>query len=216
MSPASSTSAEHVTRVSAARWGQSEFFGGLAVAAVVVHRQSERALGALGLSGWREASPRALEALAGKVERIVPSERLLIDAARYNKAVKAKGGVSALIRWAMERVCGGLLERYPECRAAVCEPLPYDGEAFTPGRNVFVVMPGEGYVDCALEAAGAVARWLYLDRRAEMERKLGLCLQGDEASVGSQILREHGAPVLSQVAKLDGELGVSLLARVGA
>ncbi|MBI3893400.1 MAG: hypothetical protein HY303_17925 [Candidatus Wallbacteria bacterium] len=203
---------EHVTRVATARWGHQEFFGGLSVAAVVAHKQASLALSRLGFENRRLAQGPELETLARQVERIVPSERLLIEAARYNKACKAKGGVVALIRWATERVVGELLKRYPECKAVVCEPFDANEAGLRLGPGVLVVMPGEGYQDVALDGARAVARWLYADRRAILERKMGVSLQGDARIIGTQILARHGEPALYEIAKMDTPLGASILA----
>lgn len=200
-------------RIATARWGENEFFGGVAVAALYVDSQRTRALAGLSALGdWsRLALPQA-EALAGLIERIVPADRLLIEPARYNKACSGKGGPAELMQWAHRRVCEQLLARFPASQMVLCR-LPADGrpERLTLESEVPTVSPGPGFEDVALEAAGALARWLYLDRRATLAQKMGLCLEGDARQVGAGILREHGEAILRQIAKVHQPTGTDIL-----
>jgi hypothetical protein len=202
-----------VPRIATARWGEDEFFGGVAVAAVFVDPQRTRALAGLkALENWSRLTLREAEVLAGQVERIVPADRLLIEPARYNKAYSGKGGSGELMQWAHRRVCEQLLARFPASQIVLCR-VPGDGppERLTLDSGVPTVSPGAGFEDVALEAAGALARWVYLDRRVALGQKMGLCLEGDDRQVGAGILRSHGEAVLRQVAKIHQPTGNDLL-----
>ncbi len=104
------------------------------------------------------------------------------------------------------------MERYPECKIVLCEPLEDGGGTsigLGPGRPI--VWPGEGFEDVALDAARVLSRWLYRSRREALEESTGLTFRGDEMQIGKDILKRFGPPMLYDVAKMDSPTGRQLL-----
>ena len=194
--------------------GKGDFFGPLVIAcAYVGTKEQAEELRKLGVRDSKEIhSDAAIAKIAEGIRRIIQGKAgmVAIGPEAYNRMYAKIGNLNRLLAWGHARALENLLDRAPECTAALADQ--FGSEHFirdalmAKGRSIELRQKTKAESDIAVAAASILARAEFVRRLAQLEQQTGIKLPkgaGSSVEAAARILADRGgAEELSKVAKM--------------
>jgi ribonuclease HIII len=193
--------------------GKGDFFGPLVIAGVYVDRQIARRFLDVGIQdSKRIGSDARIHALAKEIRQTAHAgvEVVAIGPARYNELYEKFGNLNSLLGWGHARVIENLLERIPDCPRSLSDKFAdvrvIENALLKHGRSIQIEQRTRAESDVAVAAASIIAREAFIDwlerKGKELGAKLGRGVSAEIKETARKIVKEHGAAILRQVAKV--------------
>ena len=192
--------------------GKGDFFGPLVVSCVYVENENTaQELAALGVRDSKQIrSDKKIAEIARKIMGIVAGKFavVVIGPEAYNRAYAKIGSLNRLLAWGHARALENLLEKAPECPAALADKF---GEEYLirnalleKGRKIRLDQRTKAESDIAVAAASILARNEFVRRLEALA-----ALAGEEA-----LPKGAGIPVDHVAARIAGSGGAELLEKL--
>lgn len=192
--------------------GKGDFFGPLVISCVYVEDDSvAAALSALGVRDSKQIrSDKKIAEIARKIMGIVAGKFVVvvIGPEAYNRAYAKIGSLNRLLAWGHARALENLLEKVPECPAALADKF---GEEYLirnalleKGRKIRLDQRTKAESDIAVAAASILARNEFVRRLEALASHAGV----EELPKGASAAVDHVA------ARIAGSGGADLLEKV--
>ncbi len=193
--------------------GKGDFFGPLAACAAFTDPETEPKLISAGVRDCKLIkNDSQLLKIADDALRIMRGRAAVvaIGPEAYNRMYSSFGSLNRLLAWAHAKALENLLERVPECTAALADKFGDDSlirNALGPkGRAIELVQHTKAESDIAVAAASVLARAAFLRKLAVLSKEAGITLPKgagpgvDEAA--SRLAVSGGAELLGKFAKM--------------
>jgi ribonuclease HIII len=193
--------------------GKGDFFGPLVIAGVYVDREIARRFLDAGIQdSKRIGSDARIHALAKEIRQAARAgiEVVAIGPPRYNELYEKFGNLNSLLGWGHARVIENLLERIPDCSRSLSDKFAdvrvIENALLKHGRRIQIEQRTRAESDIAVAAASIIAREAFIDwlerKGKELGAKLGRGVSAEIKETARKIVKEHGAVILRQVAKV--------------
>jgi ribonuclease HIII len=193
--------------------GKGDYFGPLVIAAAYVTEKTEPILRKMGVRDSKTiSSDAAIRSLAERIRRTVDGAfaLVIVGPTAYNRMYANIGNLNRLLAWGHARALENLLEKAPECRAAISDKFGNESlierALLEKGRTVKLTQIVKGERDLAVAAASILARDGFVRKIDALGKEIGIVLPkgaGPEVlRVGREIVRSRGSDALGPVAKL--------------
>ena len=204
--------------------GKGDYFGPLVTAGVRVDRRAADAIVALGVTDSKRLGADAIARLASAIRSRLRGDWAVVAIAprRYNALYeqnRGRGrGINGLLAWSHGRVVRDLDDKGVDYEAVVVD-------RFAAQRVIAGAMPRDTRVlarpraedNPAVAAASILARATYLSRLETLSERFGVQLGSGAGpaviEAGRELVRQHGADVLTDVGKADFRTTDTILGR---
>jgi len=198
----------HLPRIGVDEAGKGDYFGDLVVAGVYLDALGELTAENIGVKDSKKLSDARVPAMAREIKKELPHDIVRISPAKYNELYEKMGNLNRLLAWAHARVIENLIEK-TGAGLAVSDQFGsaevLQNAMLRAGRQIRLVQITQGERDLAVAAASILARATFLQRLQSLSKETGVELPKGcthVLSVGRQLYRKGGLPLLRQVAKL--------------
>lgn len=194
--------------------GKGDFFGPLVVACVfVADEESARKLAEIGVRDSKLIkNDKIILRIASEIRKIVNGKFSIvaIGPEAYNSFYEKIQSLNRLLAWGHARALENLLEKAPECTAALADKFGDESlirnALLKAGRSIRLDQRTKAESDIAVGAASILARAEFVRRMTELGEKHGVLLPkgaGEQVDrVAAQLALAGGATLLRQVAKM--------------
>ncbi|MDQ6912737.1 MAG: ribonuclease HIII, partial [Verrucomicrobiota bacterium] len=193
--------------------GKGDFFGPLVIAGVYVDRGIARKFMEAGVQdSKRIGSDARIRTLAEAIRKTHGAliETVTIGPAKYNELYEKFGNLNSLLGWGHARVIENLVVRKPNCPRALSDKFAdarvIERALQQHGKTIVVEQRTRAESDPAVAAASIIAREAFidwLDRKGKaLGQKLGRGVSAAVKDSAKGLVKEHGAEVLREVAKI--------------
>lgn len=193
--------------------GKGDFFGPLVIAGVYVDRGIARHFMEAGIQdSKRIGSDARIRALADVIRKThgAIADTVVIGPERYNDLYEKFGNLNSLLGWGHARVIENLLAKRPDCPRALSDKFAdarvIERSLLQRGREIKLEQRTKAESDLAVAAASIIAREAFISWLDARGKALGIKLgRGVSASVkqtARDLVAQHGAEILRQVAKV--------------
>lgn len=193
--------------------GKGDFFGPLVVAAAFVDSHAVSQLEKAGVKDSKLIkSDRKIALIASEIHRIIPNQyvTVTIGPEAYNRFYDKIGNLNKLLAWGHARALENLLEKVPECKAAIADKFGNEHlitkALMEKGKNIELTQKTKAEQDIAVATASILARNGFVQRLAKMEIELGMRLPKgagepvDKAAI--EIAKKFGMEKFKSIAKI--------------
>lgn len=194
--------------------GKGDFFGPLVVSCVYVENEdvSEK-LSALGVRDSKQIkSDKKIAGIASEIMKLVQGKFaiVVIGPEAYNRAYAKIGSLNRLLAWGHARSLENLLEKAPECPAALADKFGDEhlirNALLENGRKIHLDQRTKAESDIAVAAASILARAEFVRRLEALAGIAGVDTLPKGAgsqvdSVAAQIAGSGGAELLEKISK---------------
>ena len=205
--------------------GKGDFFGPLVIAGAYVDRSIARKLLDYGvMDSKRIGSDRRIKALAEAIRQTpgLAHNVVLIGPERYNQLYTRFGNLNDLLGWGHARVIENLLKERPDCPRSLSDKFANERVVLRAlidaGRRIKVEQQTKAEADVAVAAASILARERFVSWLENKGKELGVTLPKGVSAVvktaAEELVRKHGAQVLTKVAKMHFRTAAEILERV--
>jgi ribonuclease HIII len=189
--------------------GKGDYFGPLAVAGVLVTKETALELTRLGVRDSKQLSDTAIRTLAPAIKIICPHSVATITPREYNGLYPRMRNLNRLLAWGHARVIEVILSNHP-CSHAITDQFGderYLNDALLEkGRQITLIQRAHAESDPAVASASILARESFLKGLETLSLKYQIELpKGASQSVieaGREFVSRHGKGKLKEVAKL--------------
>jgi ribonuclease HIII len=203
-----------VPRIGVDESGKGDFFGPLVVAGVFVGGDAVLQLKDAGIRDSKQISSdkriaelaKTIRKTAGVVTTVVP-----IGNEAYNRLHAKMANVNSILGWGHARVIENLLatSAAKDCKRAISDQFGnkriVQQALMERGKKIELIQRHKAESDIAVAAASIIARDEFVARLHRLSKKYGVELpKGASAAVeeaGRELVKKHGAEILSKVAK---------------
>ena len=191
--------------------GKGDFFGPLVVAGVYLDADTAMAMHELGVKDSKQiSSDKRIGELAKEIRAATKWTVVPIGNESYNRLQAQMGNVNNLLGWGHARVIENLLAKVPGATKAISDQFGnrtiIQRALMERGRKIELVQRHKAESDLAVAAASILARDEFVRRLRLLGKEVGLALpKGASQAViaaGIALVKKHGAPALSKVAKM--------------
>ncbi|HZC34218.1 MAG TPA: ribonuclease HIII [Chthoniobacterales bacterium] len=205
--------------------GKGDFFGPLVIAGAYVDRSIARKLLDYGvMDSKRIGSDRRIKALAEAIRQTpgLAHNVVLIGPERYNQLYARFRNLNDLLGWGHARVIENLLKERPDCPRSLSDKFANERVVLRAlidaGRRIKVEQQTKAEADVAVAAASILARERFVSWLENKGKELGVTLPKGVSAVvktaAEELVRKHGAQVLTKVAKMHFRTAAEVLERV--
>ena len=194
--------------------GKGDFFGPLVVSCVYVENEDvAEKLSALGVRDSKQIkSDKKIAGIASEIMKLVQGKFaiVVIGPEAYNRAYAKIGSLNRLLAWGHARSLENLLEKAPECPAALADKFGDEhlirNALLENGRKIHLDQRTKAESDIAVAAASILARAEFVRRLEALAGIAGLDTLPKGAgsqvdSVAAQIAGSGGAELLEKISK---------------
>ena len=194
--------------------GKGDFFGPLVVSCVYVENEDvAEKLSALGVRDSKQIkSDKKIAGIASEIMRLVQGKFaiVVIGPEAYNRAYAKIGSLNRLLAWGHARSLENLLEKAPECPAALADKFGDEhlirNALLENGRKIHLDQRTKAESDIAVAAASILARAEFVRRLEALAGIAGVDTLPKGAgsqvdSVAAQIAGSGGAELLEKISK---------------
>ena len=194
--------------------GKGDFFGPLVVSCVYVENEDvAEKLSALGVRDSKQIkSDKKIAGIASEIMRLVQEKFaiVVIGPEAYNRAYAKIGSLNRLLAWGHARSLENLLEKAPECPAALADKFGDEhlirNALLENGRKIHLDQRTKAESDIAVAAASILARAEFVRRLEALAGIAGVDTLPKGAgsqvdSVAAQIAGSGGAELLEKISK---------------
>lgn len=194
--------------------GKGDFFGPLVVSCVYVENEDvAEKLSALGVRDSKQIkSDKKIAGIASEIMKLVQGKFaiVVIGPEAYNRAYAKIGSLNRLLAWGHARSLENLLEKAPECPAALADKFGDEhlirNALLENGRKIHLDQRTKAESDIAVAAASILARAEFVRRLEALAGIAGVDTLPKGAgsqvdSVAAQIAGSGGAELLEKISK---------------
>lgn len=194
--------------------GKGDFFGPLVVSCVYVENEDvAEKLSALGVRDSKQIkSDKKIAGIASEIMKLVQGKFaiVVIGPEAYNRAYAKIGSLNRLLAWGHARSLENLLEKAPECPAALADKFGDEhlirNALLENGRKIHLDQRTKAESDIAVAAASILARAEFVRRLEALAGIAGVDTLPKGAgsqvdSVAAQIVGSGGAELLEKISK---------------
>jgi len=186
--------------------GKGDYFGGIAIAGVVVKGKE---LDGLGVKDSKKIEDKKVEKISQEIQKRVPCEVVYIGPSKYNLLYSKLGNVNKILAWGVGRVVENLLIR-KEKGVVIVDKFGderYVKEALMEkGKKVPLVQVEKGERNISVAGASVVAREKFLVELHKLSNTIGVRLPKGASEkvveIGKELVKRYGEEILEKVAKL--------------
>lgn len=201
-----------LARIGCDESGKGDYYGPLVMAALYVDNHTEEQLLALGVRDSKRLTDAVMLEMASEIERICRGRGLLriYDPERYNQLYQTTPNLNLLLAQAHAHTITRLQPTVAASLAIVdqfgAERLLLDALRQT-GCSITLEQRPRAEDDTAVAAASIMARAAFVRELAKLSRSVGVELPKGAsnpriATIGRELVAQHGADILRKVAKL--------------
>jgi len=185
--------------------GKGDYFGYLVVAGVVVDKNKEKLLNALGIRDSKLLSEKQIFFLSFKIKQLCKYNIVKISPKKYNELYDKFRNLNRLLAWAHARVIENLLEK-SECDLIVSDQFGdksfLKNALMKKAKRIKLIQKPNAEKDLAVAAASILARAEFLLSLKRLSKKYSIKLpKGSKPEDAVKIVKKKGEAILDEIAK---------------
>jgi len=200
-----------IRRIGIDESGKGDYFGPLAIAAVMVGPEDEDYLEEAGVKDSKRLTDKSIARLAAIISGRCKYSVVRVGPTRYNSLYEKIKNLNRLLAWGHSRALENVLEKSPGCEIAISDQ--FGDESFLMnalmkgGRRVRLVQMPKAEQDIAVAAASIMARAEFVKAMDALSDDAGMRLpkgasDPNVAAVAKALLGRGGIEELSKYAKI--------------
>ena len=189
--------------------GKGDYFGGLAVAGVMVDESTASKLRKLGVKDSKKLSDSRVGVLSTSIKEICPHSVVSIGPEKYNELYSKLRNLNRLLAWAHARVIENLLESV-RCELVIADKFGderyIEKALMEKGKQIRLEQRKKAESDPAVAGASILARDMFLEELKNTGEQIGTVLPkgaGPQVEVVARdLVKKYGEDVLEKIAKV--------------